>query len=123
MLAKIIISIIPIIAYSIFWILTDQLINSKIVSIGNRTKFKKYFRENISDLFAPVFLTSLIFVLIFFSEEENTNEGNFTIVFIVLKIVLLIPQIGIAKIKFEYIKSDIVKLKTKTEIEIINGLK
>jgi hypothetical protein len=123
MLTKIIISIIPIIAYSIFWIWTNQMINSKITSINNRTKYKKYFRENISDLFAPVFLMSLIIILIFFSKEENTKEGNFAIVFIVLKIVLLIPQILIAKIKFEYVKSDIVKLKTKTEIDVINGLK
>jgi fumarate reductase subunit C len=99
------------------------MINSKITSINNRTKYKKYFRENISDLFAPVFLMSLIIILIFFSKEENTKEGNFAIVFIVLKIVLLIPQILIAKIKFEYVKSDIVKLKTKTEIDVINGLK
>ncbi|SHG89950.1 hypothetical protein SAMN05443549_10870 [Flavobacterium fluvii] len=123
MLIKIIISIIPVIAFSIFWVWTNQLINSKITNIGDRTKYKKYFRENISDLFAPVFLISLIIILIFFSKEENTKEGNFAIVFIVMKIILLIPQIGIAKIKFEYVKADIIKLKTNTESEIISNLK
>ena len=123
MLNKIIIILIPTITYLIFWIWTNKLINSKIKNIESRKKYKKVFREHTSDVFAPIFLVAVVIILIFFSKEENIKDDNFSIVYIIMKFILLIPIIGIAKIKFEYVKADIIKLKTKNESEIIDNLK
>ena len=53
----------------------------------------------------------------FFSKEENAKDGNFAIFYIVMKFILLIPLIGIAKIKFEYVmKSGQLFPKNITEV-------
>ena len=123
MLTKIVIILIPTITYFMFWIWTNKLINSKIKNTESRKKYKKSFSQNTADVFAPIFLISNVVILMFFSKEENAKDGNFAIFYIVMKFILLIPLIGIAKIKFEYVKADIIKLKTKTESEIIDSLK
>ena len=123
MLTKIVIILIPTITYFMFWIWTNKLINSKIKNTDSRKIYKKSFSQNTADVFAPIFLISIVIILMFFSKEENAKDGNFAIFYIVMKFILLIPLIGIAKIKFEYVKADIVKLKTKTESEIIDSLK
>jgi len=122
MQTKIIIILIPIITYCIFWFWTNKMINSKIKNIESRKKYKKAFRINLADVFAPIFLIPVLIILMLSFKEEYAKDGNFTIFFLVAKFLLIIPLIGIAKIKFEYVKSDLLKLKNETEIEIMDSL-
>ena len=122
MQTKIIIILIPIIAYCIFWFWTNRLINSKIKNTESRKKYKKAFGINLVDVFAPIFLIPVLIIMMFSFKEEYAKDGNFAIFFLVMKFLLIIPLIGIAKIKFEYVKSDLLKLKNETEIEIMADL-
>jgi hypothetical protein len=122
MLNKISIIAIPIFIYIMFWIWTNWLINSKIKNKENRKRFKKYFNENISDVFKPIFLISGLIILIFFTKRDGTINDFFNIGYIIMDCILFYFVIRIATIKYEYIKRDIIDLKTKTETEIIERL-
>ncbi len=122
MLNKISIIAIPIFIYIMFWIWTNWLINSKIKNKENRKRFKKYFNENISDVFKPIFLISGLIILIFFTKRHGTINDFFNIGYIIMDCILFYFVIRIATIKYEYIKRDIIDLKTKTETEIIERL-
>ncbi len=119
---KLIIGIIPIIIYLTVLLWTNKLINDKIKNKENKALYKKVFNRNLIDVFAPFFLMPTIIFLTLSIKDDK--DRIFTIIFIFLNIIfLLIPLIGIAKIKYKYLKADTVRLKTKTENEIINGLK
>ncbi|MFV8368031.1 hypothetical protein [Flavobacterium sp. LB2R40] len=123
MLIKIAIILIPTIAYFIFWIFTNKLINSKINNTESKKKYKKVFREHTSDIFAPIFLIAVVIIFVFFTKEDKTTEDGFDMFYIVMKFILLIPLIGIAIIKLKYVKAEISNLKTKSEFEITKNLK
>lgn len=123
MVTKLIIGVIPIITYVIIWFWINALINDRIKNKENRIRYKKYFGKNLIDVLTPFFFISTIIIWALLTKDQNEKERNFNIIFIFLNIIfLLIPQIGIAKIKLKRVKLDLAKLKTQTEIEIIDTI-
>lgn len=119
MLAKITIILVPTIAYFIFWLWANRLVNSKIKNNEIKKKYKQSLNKKAADVFAPIFLIAVIIILLFFIDKGTHEKNGFDIFIIVLKFVLLIPLLGIAKIQFGHLKKDIANLKNKTETEII----
>lgn len=114
---KIIISIIPILAYIIILIWTNSRINSIISNKSDRKRYKAYFNKMLGEFLSPVFLLSAVLLMIFFSKPEKYIILGIT--FIVLKIMTLALSGLNSFYIFRNIKPEFIKLLNRCDSETL----
>jgi hypothetical protein len=122
-LDRIIIIILPIIAYIIVWVWTSQLIKIKIIDKENRKKYKKFFYKRLGLIFQPIFVLSFILLAALYPEKNAMLVfGGIGIFFFVLKIVIMLMQGTISFFLFKGVQINIKNLRTETEENILKDI-
>lgn len=120
MLTPIIISITPILAYTILFIWTNWLINSKLTNKDDRKRYKKFFNKRLGTFFAPIFLFSVLLATVLFPKPDTWV--TFGIILFALKVVNMFLQGAISYMMFNSIRDSIYKLRHDTVENILNDI-
>jgi uncharacterized membrane protein len=111
---KMMVSISPILIYSISHILTNWRINSILTNKVNRKKYKRYFNKMLATFFSPFFLLSVVLLMFFFPEKEFVIFG---IIMLVLKSLTVLMSGALSFLLYKELKREMFKLIMKASAD------